>query len=73
MTVAMLEQVAAGELCFEKGLTDQFLMSRRQTVTPREAQIISLLAQGFRNKQIAYELHITEAPPPGRWPGSDSQ
>ena len=31
--VASLEQVASGELCFEKALSDQFLRSRRKAVT----------------------------------------
>jgi DNA-binding NarL/FixJ family response regulator len=58
--VASLEQVAAGELCFEKALSDQFLMSRRKAVTNQEGRIIALLAQGKRNKEIAFDLHITE-------------
>ena len=41
--VASLEQVAAGELCYEKVLSDQFLMSRRKAVTNQGRQ-----APGFR-------------------------
>ena len=60
MLVATLETVATGELCFQKGLTDQFLLSRRKALTNRESQMIGLLAQAKKNKDITWELQITE-------------
>ena len=33
---------------------------RRVTLTPREREIVGLLRQGLRNKQIAVEMGITE-------------
>lgn len=55
-----LERVAAGELWVEKALSDQLLSSRRVVLTPRERQLMALLAQGCKNKEIAFSLQITE-------------
>jgi two-component system NarL family response regulator len=32
----------------------------RPVLTPREVQVTDLIARGMRNKEIAYELHISE-------------
>ena len=29
-------------------------------MTPREQDVLNLMARGFRNKEIAFDLHITE-------------
>jgi DNA-binding NarL/FixJ family response regulator len=58
--VKCLEKVQAGELWFEKALTDSFLTSRRVALTNREGQLVSLLAQGMKNKEIATALNISD-------------
>lgn len=58
--VRCLERVAAGNLWFEKSLTDRLLMTRPASLTPREDQLVSLLSQGMKNKGIATALGITE-------------
>lgn len=55
-----LRNVQAGVLCFEKQLMDEVLHRKRVTLTKREGQIISLVAQGLKNKAIGYTLGITE-------------
>ena len=55
-----IDQALAGELCFEKALTDLFLRARRVRVTRKESQVISLVSKGLKNKEIATELDITE-------------
>jgi DNA-binding NarL/FixJ family response regulator len=61
LQVKCLEKVLAGELWFEKGLTDSFLCARRVALTRREGQLVSLLSQGMKNKEIGATLMITEA------------
>ncbi len=34
--------------------------ARAETLTPRETQILALVASGLMNKQIAFELGISE-------------
>ena len=58
--VKCLQSVAAGELWLEKILTDQILSTRRVNLTQRERDLLGLLAQGLRNKEIAHQLKITE-------------
>ena len=55
-----LEKVQEGELWFEKALTDSFLSAKRIALTRREGQLVSLLSQGLRNKEIATALMISE-------------
>jgi DNA-binding NarL/FixJ family response regulator len=52
--------VHAGVLCFEKEVVDQVLVQKRVDLTERQSQVISLVAQGFKNKEIATTLGITE-------------
>ena len=53
-------KVQAGELWFEKALTDSFLSAKRIALTRREGQLVTLLAQGLKNKEIASMLLISE-------------
>jgi DNA-binding NarL/FixJ family response regulator len=60
LQVKCLQKVQAGELWLEKSLTDSFLCARRVTLTNREGQLVTLLAQGRKNKEIATALMISE-------------
>jgi two-component system response regulator DesR len=60
LQVKCLQKVQTGELWFEKALTDSFLSARRVALTQREGQLVSLLSQGLKNKEIAATLMITE-------------
>ena len=55
-----LQKVQDDELWFEKALTDSFLCARRVALTQREGQLVSLLSQGLKNKEIASTLMISE-------------
>ena len=57
--VMCLQKVQAGELWFEKALTDSFLCARRIALTQREGQLVSLLSQGLKDKEIATTLMIS--------------
>jgi two-component system nitrate/nitrite response regulator NarP len=61
LQVKCLRQVQAGELWFEKALVDDFILARRVALTPREGQLMTLLSQGLKNKEIALHLTIAEA------------
>jgi DNA-binding NarL/FixJ family response regulator len=58
--IRCLQRVNEGELWFEKALTDSLMTARRYTLTRREGQLVTLLTQGLKNKEIATELHISE-------------
>jgi len=58
--VRCLTRVHEGELWFEKALTDSIMTARRYSLTRREGQLVTLLAQGLKNKEIATALHISE-------------
>jgi len=60
LLVKCLRKVHAGELWFEKALTDSFLSAKRVALTRREGQLVSLLSQGLKNKEIASTLLISE-------------
>lgn len=60
LQVKCLQKVHAGELWFEKALTDSFLSARRVVLTNREGQLVSLLSQGMKNKEIAAILMVSE-------------
>jgi DNA-binding NarL/FixJ family response regulator len=60
LQVKCLQKVQIGELWFEKALTDSFLCARRVALTQREGQLVSLLSQGLKNKEIATTLMISE-------------
>jgi two-component system, NarL family, nitrate/nitrite response regulator NarL len=58
--VRCLTRVSEGELWFEKGLTDAIMTARSYSLTPRQSQLVSLLTQGLKNKEIATALNISE-------------
>jgi DNA-binding NarL/FixJ family response regulator len=60
LQVQCLQKIQAGELWFEKALTDSFLCARRVALTQREGQLISLLSQGLKNKEIGTTLMLAE-------------
>ena len=61
LQIKCLRIVAAGGLWVEQALCDRILASRRVLLTQRERQVMSLVAQGLKNKEIAYALTLTEA------------
>jgi DNA-binding NarL/FixJ family response regulator len=58
--VQCLMRVNEGELWFEKSLTDSIMTARSYSLTRREGQLVALLCQGLKNKEIAYQLSISE-------------
>jgi DNA-binding NarL/FixJ family response regulator len=60
LVLKCLKKVSQGELWYEKALTDSFLAAKRVSLTRREGQLVALLAQGLKNKEIAARLLITE-------------
>jgi RNA polymerase sigma factor (sigma-70 family) len=55
-----LREVSQHRLWVENDLSRQLLSTRNVKLTKRERQLASLLAQGLKNKEIAYRLGITE-------------
>jgi DNA-binding NarL/FixJ family response regulator len=55
-----LVRVNEGELWFEKTLTDSIMSAKRYSLTRREGQLVVLLTQGLKNKEIATALSISE-------------
>jgi two-component system nitrate/nitrite response regulator NarL len=55
-----LVRVNEGELWFEKTLTDSIMSAKRYSLTRREGQLVILLTQGLKNKEIATALSISE-------------
>lgn len=55
-----LQKVADGECWFEEALTSSFLEMRAICLTRRESQLVSLVSQGLKNKEIADALFIAE-------------
>lgn len=55
-----MNRVNDGELWFEKALTDSLMTARRYSLTRREGQLVALLSQGLKNKEIATALTISE-------------
>ena len=60
LQIKCLQKVEEGELWFEKTLTDSFADAKRVVLSRREGQLITLLSQGLKNKEIAFTLKITE-------------
>lgn len=60
LQVKCLLKVAVGELWVEKALSDKLLRTKRVVLTPRERQLVCLLVQGMKNKEVAHSLSISE-------------
>jgi DNA-binding NarL/FixJ family response regulator len=60
LQIKCLRTVAAGDLWVEQALCDQILTARRIVTTRRERHVMSLLAQGLKNKEIAYATNLSE-------------
>lgn len=62
-----IETVLSGEVFVPSGLTlssedeQTNLMRRLATLTPQQVRVLMMLSDGLMNKQIAYELSISEA------------
>jgi DNA-binding NarL/FixJ family response regulator len=55
-----LRKVAAGEVWLEEKLMAGFFSKRPASLTRRESQLVTLLGQGLKNKEIAYRLSLSE-------------
>jgi DNA-binding NarL/FixJ family response regulator len=60
MILKCVRRVYEGELWFEKTLTEVFLSGKTVRVSRREHQLITLVSQGLKNKEIASVLEISE-------------
>jgi len=60
LMIKCVTKVCEGEIWFDKALTASFLSAKMVALTRRESQLVSLLAQGLRNKEIATALSISE-------------
>jgi DNA-binding NarL/FixJ family response regulator len=58
--IEALHTIASGGLWIEKDLSERLLFHRPIPLTARERQLVTLLAQGLKNKEIAWSLGITE-------------
>jgi DNA-binding NarL/FixJ family response regulator len=55
-----LDRVTDNKLWLENDMTRKMLSMRTVRLSPRERQLVSLLTQGLRNKEIAWRMNITE-------------
>jgi DNA-binding NarL/FixJ family response regulator len=55
-----LTQVAAGQLWLEDEMNQKLLCAKAIRLSPRERQLVGLLTEGLRNKEIAVRMNITE-------------
>jgi len=55
-----LRKVAAGELWFDRALLNSMIQVREVRLSPRERQLMRLIAQGLSNKELASQLIISE-------------
>ncbi|MEZ8144087.1 DNA-binding response regulator [Enterovibrio norvegicus FF-33] len=62
-----LNQVLDGEPCFPEGVDfsghsdEESLMEKVASLTPQQYKVLGMLSDGLLNKQIAYELNVSEA------------
>lgn len=60
LVLKCLHKVHQGELWFDKELTASYVTCHRVALTPRQSQLVQMVAGGFKNKEIAAALSITE-------------
>jgi DNA-binding NarL/FixJ family response regulator len=60
MILKCLRKVHAGEMWFDRFLMSSFMACRKVHLTRREGQLVRLLADGLKNKEIATALSISE-------------
>ena len=60
--VRCLEKGGTGELWVEKEMVASLLCTKRIVLGERERQLVTLLAQGLKNKEIAHRLKLSEGP-----------
>lgn len=58
--VDCLRRVAKGEMWIQNDLSTKLLSAKQTHLTRRERQLLTLLAQGLKNKEIAWQTGITE-------------
>ena len=58
--IRCLQGVASGEMWMEQSLTMNLLTSRPVALTRRQSELLRLLVQGLKNKEIATNLGISE-------------
>jgi DNA-binding NarL/FixJ family response regulator len=57
--LATLHRARNGELCFPTEIMEAMLVLKRVVLTPRESQLVSLIAQGLSNKEIGASLGLS--------------
>lgn len=55
-----LRRIALGEICVDESLMSSFVELFTVTLTKRESELLTLLAQGLKNREIASALSISE-------------
>jgi DNA-binding NarL/FixJ family response regulator len=60
LQIKCLRVVAAGGIWVEQTLREQLLTARRVLLTQRERQLVGLLVQGLKNKEIAHAMTLSE-------------
>jgi two-component system nitrate/nitrite response regulator NarL len=58
--VSCISEVTAGQLWLEEALSQRLLCAKAVRLSPRERELVTLLTQGLRNKEIAWRMNITE-------------
>lgn len=58
--VRKLERIAAGELCVDESVATRIPALETVELTKREGQLLELVAQGMKNREMASALSITE-------------
>ncbi len=60
VVVEAITEIVAGKRWFEQEVLDSCLSAKPVALTRREAQLVSLISQGLRNKEAAHIMGITE-------------
>ena len=60
MFLVHLRSIRDGNLWIEKGLMNSIASAKTISLTRREAQLVTLLAQALKNKEIAWAMNVTE-------------